>query len=127
MDAQYDKVKWTADAARMSLGRPLTILSSVVSRPSRERAILDVGWKSASNDGGPPAVKDRPELRFEFAGDEHGALVSSTGEIDLVPGDQIELFASHCDTTVNLYDRFVLHRAGRPEGSWLIAARGKSQ
>jgi hypothetical protein len=40
---------------------------------------------------------------------------------------RIELFASHCDTTVNLHDRFVLHRAGLPEGSWPIVARGKSQ
>jgi 3-hydroxy-D-aspartate aldolase len=127
MDANYAKVKWTADSGPTPLGCPLSILASVVSRPSRQRAILDVGWKSASSDGGLPQVKDRPELRFEFAGDEHGALTSATGELELLPGDRIELIASHCDTTVNLYDSFVIHRGGRPQESWPIAARGKSQ
>jgi 3-hydroxy-D-aspartate aldolase len=127
MDAQYDQVKWTAGAARMALARPLTILASVVSRPTAQRAILDVGWKSASSDAGLPVLKDCPGLKFEFAGDEHGAIVPVSGELDLLPGDRVELYASHCDTTVNLYDRFTVHRGGRPEGTWPIVARGKSQ
>jgi len=125
MDAAYMAVRWPGGAP-MPLARPLSILASVVSRPSRGKAIVDVGWKSANGDGAPPRCKDRPDLAFEFAGDEHGALVAASGEIDLRPGDRIELVPGHCDTTVNLYDRFVVHAHGLVQACWPIAARGKS-
>jgi len=125
MDAAYAAVQWTGGAA-MPLARPLSILASVVSRPTRDKVIIDVGWKSANSDGMPPRCKNRPDLSFEFAGDEHGALVAASGEIDLRPGDRIELLPGHCDTTVNLYDRFVVHARGQVQAIWPIAARGKS-
>ena len=42
-------------------------------------------------------------------------------------GDKVTLLPSHCDTTVNLHDRFIVTRGDEVEGVWEIAARGRSQ
>lgn len=127
MDRAYTAVDWSGKDAGMPLQRPLSILASVISRPARGRAILDVGWKSASSDGAAPVCLGHPELIFEFAGDEHGQVrAANGGDLDLACGDRIELMPGHCDTTVNLYDRFVVHAQGRAHATWPIEARGMS-
>lgn len=127
MDATYAATEWGPDRPGTPFSQPLSVLATVISRPNRTKAIIDVGWKSVSCDAGVPQVRNRPDLRFEFAGDEHGAVIVQTGELDLQVGDRIELVPGHCDTTVNLYDQFVVHSEGRPESVWTIEARGKSQ
>jgi D-serine deaminase-like pyridoxal phosphate-dependent protein len=126
MDASYGKLAWDASGTPIPFEQSLAILSSVVSRPVKERAVLDVGWKSASSDSGPPAVRGLAGASFEFAGDEHGTL-RGIEAMSLRPGDRIELVPSHCDTTVNLYDRIVACRGEEIVDLWPIAARGHSQ
>lgn len=126
MDTNYGKVKFGGRDDH-PLGQPLTILATVISRPTADRAVLDVGWKSASSDSGTPLLRRHPELIFEFAGDEHGIVRSAGSPLNLAVGERVELIPSHCDTTVNLYDTFVVHRDGKPEALWPIVARGKSQ
>jgi D-serine deaminase-like pyridoxal phosphate-dependent protein len=42
-------------------------------------------------------------------------------------GDCVWLVPSHCDTTINLHDRYVLVRDdGRLQGTLPVAARGRS-
>lgn len=127
MDTTYAKVQLGDNEDRHPLGHPLTILASVVSRPARDRVVVDVGWKAASSDSGTPLVAGDQRLAYEFAGDEHGIVRSTAGPLELIPGDRVQLIPSHCDTTVNLYDRFIVHRNGRLEGGWAIEARGRSQ
>jgi 3-hydroxy-D-aspartate aldolase len=118
MDGQY---------ARVRPGRfenALFVLSSVVSTARTGQAIVDAGWKSLSSDGGAPLVKDRPEWTYQFAGDEHGRV---TGPGRWREGDRVWLVPSHCDTTINLHDRYVLTRDdGRVQGGLPVAARGRS-
>jgi D-serine deaminase-like pyridoxal phosphate-dependent protein len=101
----------------------LTVLASAVSRQRGDTAVIDAGWKAISTDAGTPAVKGRPELEYESKGDEHGGVRGAR----LAPGERIELIPSHCDTTVNLYDRYVCVRRGVVETVWPIAARGRIQ
>jgi D-serine deaminase-like pyridoxal phosphate-dependent protein len=126
MDSTYGGVDLGGDG-NQSLGQPLSILATVISRPAPDRAVVDVGWKSASSDAGAPLVRGMQGLEFEFAGDEHGIVRSLGAPLTLVAGDRVELVPSHCDTTVNLYDRFLVHRKGIPQAEWLIVGRGKSQ
>jgi D-serine deaminase-like pyridoxal phosphate-dependent protein len=128
MDRPYAATQWTQDGGLPPFGQPLLVLASVVSRPSDDRVVIDVGWKSINSDGAQPVVWQRPDLQFEFAGDEHALLrPSGQGALDLKPGERVLLVPGHCDTTVNLYDAFTVHRGGRLESRWEIAARGKSQ
>jgi D-serine deaminase-like pyridoxal phosphate-dependent protein len=118
MDSQYVRVP----AARFE--QALFVLSSVVSTNRAGYAVVDAGWKSLSSDGGRPLVRDRVDCMYEFAGDEHGR-VSGLGPMR--EGDRVWLVPSHCDTTINLHDRYVLVRDdGRVQGTLPIAARGRS-
>jgi 3-hydroxy-D-aspartate aldolase len=127
MDAAYAVTEWSADRSLTPFGQPLLVLASVVSRPSADRAVIDVGWKSISSDGGTPSVFGRSNLRFEFGGDEHGIIRAVQGDVNLALGERLCLVPTHCDTTVNLYDRFAVHHAGRLQAYWAIEGRGKSQ
>ena len=101
----------------------LFVRTTVMSRPSTERAIVDAGLKASSVDSGMPAVWRRPELRYVKAADEHGVLATPEGST-LSLGDVLHLVPGHCDPTVNLYDELVCVRAGQVEALWPIAARG---
>ena len=64
---------------------------------------------------------------FSFAGDEHGFLKPAPGEIAPRIGTKVELYPSHCDTSVNLFDEYLVVRDGVVEDIWPIEARGKTQ
>ena len=117
MDCDYARV------AGLPYETALTVLASVVSRQRGDTAVIDAGWKALSTDGGMPVVKGRPELVYAPKGDEHGGVSG----VRLAPGERIELVPSHCDTTVNLYDRYTVVRNGVVVAVWPIAARGRIQ
>ena len=103
----------------------LFILTSVLSVNRKDALVVDAGWKAASTDSGLPRVKDHPEATYKEAGDEHGKILGLTGTHRA--GDIVQLVPSHCDTTVNLYDKYILVRDdGTVEGELAIATRGKS-
>lgn len=124
MDSSYRRIGWDGKAARSPFANSLSVLAGVVSRPLADRAVLDVGWKAASSDSGPPVLKESG-LAIEFAGDEH-SLVTGAAASALNAGAKVELIPSHCDTTVNLYDRYHVIRNGVVEAVWPVAARGRS-
>ncbi len=127
MDASYNRVVWDQFGARPPFVPALSILGSVVSRPAADRAVIDVGWKSASSDAGPP-VPRLDDLVFYFAGDEHGHIRRRDGkDLDLAVGDMVELIPSHCDTTVNLFSNYTVVRNGMFEKLLPVDGRGASK
>jgi D-serine deaminase-like pyridoxal phosphate-dependent protein len=101
----------------------LFVRTTVMSRASAERAVVDAGLKASSVDSGMPAVWRRADLRYVKASDEHGVLaVADAAALSL--GDPLMLVPGHCDPTVNLYDDLVCVRGERVEAIWPIAARG---
>ena len=97
-------------------------------RPVPDRAIIDAGLKAASNDHGPPLVADIDGCVFEYGGDEHGILcMADGGEVPLEVGDKLRLIPSHCDTTVNLYDQYMVVQDDDVVDVWSIDARGRVQ
>lgn len=121
MDVAYRNA--TAGAYRNAL----KLVSTVISKPNKNRAVIDAGTKSLSIDMGNAEPCERPDWTYRPAGDEHGVLESATGEIDLVVGDRVALWPSHIDTTVALHDYFHVVRDNAFIGAWPIAARGKVQ
>ena len=65
--------------------------------------------------------------KYQTAGDEHGILTPEESSRELKIGEKLELYPSHCDTTINLYDTYYGIRDGEVGEIWPIAARGKSQ
>ena len=118
MDAKYSGIVKEFDCA-------LSVLTTVISRPADDRAIVDVGMKSATTEFGPPIVKYMKGVRVSKLNEEHGILKLDDGA-KLSLGDKIELIPSHGCTTINLHDRMHAVRKGYVEATWGIAARGKS-
>ena len=108
--------------ADLDFENALFVAAGVVSRRPNGDLIVDAGFKALSTDDGFAAVAGDPGATYEPAGDEHGrvrGLPPETERIWLVP--------SHCDTTVNLYDRYLLLKDGRIVGEIPVAARGRAQ
>jgi len=120
MDATYQKFDLDFELS-------LTLLTSVVSRPKPDKAIIDAGYKAISADSGLPVVKDRPELECVSLNAEHGHLRIIKPDIDVRQGDRLELVPTHVDTTVFLHDNYVLTRRDENVGLLNIACRGKLQ
>ena len=121
MDRDYgDNQRGEGDVA---FEHALFVRTTVMSRPTSGRAIVDAGLKASSVDSGMPAVWQRPELRYTKASDEHG-VIATPDAAALALGDVLMLVPGHCDPTVNLYDELVCIRGDRVEALWPIAARG---
>ncbi len=118
MDAYYKNVVNEFDCA-------LTILSTVISRPNKDTAIIDAGLKTMTKEFGLPLVKGIKGAELTRLSEEHGNLDVSNAELDLKLGDKIELIPTHCCTTINLHDKFYGIRNGKLETIWDIAGRGK--
>ncbi len=119
MDADYARNEWAAPLPRFE--HALFVLTSVMSRPGAEVAIVDAGLKASSVDSGMPAVWGRAGLAYTHASDEHGWVEGAPAP---APGEKLLLVPGHCDPTVNLYDWYVCTRRGIVEEIWPITARG---
>ncbi len=119
MDGQYRKVGAPFENA-------LTLLTTVVSRPRVETAVVDAGLKTLSSEFGEPTVVAGGATYTEFS-EEHGTLQLVGAARDLKVGDKIELIPAHGCTTINLHDRLHVMRDGKLAEIWAVAARGNSQ
>lgn len=102
----------------------LTLLTTVISRPQKGRAVIDSGRKAIAQDFGLPEIKDHPGAKLVALAEEHGIVTLEETDQDWRVGDKIELIVSHCCTTINLHDRYFAIRNGSLEAIWPIAARG---
>jgi D-serine deaminase-like pyridoxal phosphate-dependent protein len=127
MDSRYSGIGWPG-ANAPPFENALHILTSVVSKPAPDRVIVDAGLKSASSDHGPPVIADVEGRVYEFGGDEHGIIrMADGGEVPWNVGDKLRLIPSHCDTTVNLYDQYMVTRGDDVVDVWPVDTRGKVQ
>lgn len=122
MDVDYAKNEWT-ESGIPRFEHSLFVLATVMSRPSRDRAVVDAGLKASSVDSGMPRVADAAGVEYVKASDEHGVLCLN-GAAEFRVGDKLKLIPGHCDPTVNLYDDYICVRNERVEAIWPISARG---
>lgn len=100
----------------------LWVDASVISANAPGMVTIDAGLKAFATDAGAPVVA-RGDARYEFMGDEHGALI---GEDLPRLGARVTLAPPHCDPTVNLYDAYWLVEGETVTGKWPVTARGRS-
>jgi D-serine deaminase-like pyridoxal phosphate-dependent protein len=106
----------------------LTVLTTVVSRPTAERAIIDVGTKGLTSDPAPVpgfgAVRGRPGLDVETLTEEHGIVAVRDGENPPI-GDRLEVIPNHACGALNMFDEVYVVRGGDVVDRWEVAARGR--
>ena len=122
MDADYARNDWT-ESGIPRFEHSLFVWTTVMSRTTAERAIVDAGLKASSVDSGMPRIADGGPAEYIKASDEHG-VIQVNGATGYAVGDKLKLIPGHCDPTVNLYDHFICVRNGRVEAIWPITARG---
>ncbi len=128
------------DAIQVSLGAAtleecaLSILATVISRPGRERAVLDGGSKAFGLDRGAHGkemvtgfgiVLGKKAILARLS-EEHG-IMTLDPKVDLDIGDKVRIIPNHACAVVNLFDRAYGIRNGEVVEEFRIAARGKSQ
>ena len=130
----FSNTRWpysSTNAARIleSDSPALTMLTTVVSVGHGRQVTVDAGLKALYKDGGHPRVlnPEFPNLQYDWFGDEYGRITYSDPGAAPALGTVLELIPSHCDPTINLFDRFHLVREDSMIGEWPIDLRGCSQ
>jgi len=119
MDTAYAKLD-------LPFERALSLLGTVLSRPSPTMCVADCGHKSCTMDHGNPAVKGIEGASVTVLADEH-ALISLPPDCPVKPGDRIELWPSHIDPTINLHDALYAVEGETVIGVWPVTARGYAE
>ncbi len=110
----------------------LTVLATVVSKPAKNRIILDAGSKTLTNDGargfapapGYGEVLGHPNLLIERLSEEHATVTVMSGSTDLEPGDRVRVLPNHSCPVSNMVDQAWLCE-GNGVTPLPIAARGR--
>ncbi|HLV01686.1 MAG TPA: D-TA family PLP-dependent enzyme, partial [Acidobacteriota bacterium] len=107
------------------------IISTVVSRPTSDRGILDAGSKTLSSDllglDGYGLILEYPEARIYALSEEHGHTDFSACSKKPEIGERVTIITNHCCVSSNLFNQVVGIRQERVELLWPVAARGALQ
>lgn len=104
------------------------VRTTVVSRPTDDRAIVDAGSKVLTreqyyvkNFG---YVVEYPEAIVANLSEEHGMIDLSACKAKPMVGDVINIVPNHCCVVSNMMDEVYGVRGGKVEVTWPVAARG---
>jgi D-serine deaminase-like pyridoxal phosphate-dependent protein len=105
----------------------LKVLSTVVSRPTGDRGILDAGSKTLSSDlhnlDGYGYICEYPEAKIHALSEEHGHVDFSACPRKPEIGERVSIIPNHCCTVTSLFDEIIGTRGDRVEETWQVAAR----
>jgi D-serine deaminase-like pyridoxal phosphate-dependent protein len=109
------------------LNPALTVLSTVISRPAFDRAVLDAGRTAITIEHHSSEVKDWSDASLSRQNAEHLALKLGPSSRELRIGDQVELIVGYSGFTTMLHDEYLCFRNDRLEKIWPILSRGKQR
>ena len=107
----------------------LTVLATVVSRPTPDRIVIDAGSKVLSSDtlglSGFGLVRDYPEAIIASLSEEHGVIDVSGCAHPPEIGDRLHIIPNHACVVSNLFDTVVLADGAQVVALEPVAARGR--
>jgi D-serine deaminase-like pyridoxal phosphate-dependent protein len=105
----------------------LKIFTTVVSRPTADRGILDAGSKTLSTDlhglDGYGYICEFPEAKIYALSEEHGHVDFSACARKPEIGERLSIIPNHCCTVTSLFDEVIGMRENQVEVSWQVPAR----
>lgn len=102
-----------------------TVVTTVISKPTEDRAIVDGGSKAFSLDlEQMPVPKHRDDIQYYNASEEHGWVDTNQSTEHISVGDRIEFIVPHVCTSVNLYDNIFGVKNGKIDRIWEVKGRG---
>jgi D-serine deaminase-like pyridoxal phosphate-dependent protein len=106
----------------------LGVLTTVVSRPTADRGILDAGSKSLSSDllgqEGYGLIVEYPDASIVTLSEEHGHVDFSKCANRPAVGDRVTVLPNHCCPVSNLANQVYAMRGDNVEMVWKVEARG---
>jgi D-serine deaminase-like pyridoxal phosphate-dependent protein len=106
----------------------LTVLTTVVSRPAANRAIVDAGSKILTSDllglSGYGHVLGRPDITIDQLSEEHGRLMTAD-DIGLKVGQRVRIVPNHACVVSNMVDAVYIVSHSQVSATWPVVARGK--
>jgi D-serine deaminase-like pyridoxal phosphate-dependent protein len=106
----------------------LRVLTTVVSRPTPERGILDAGSKTFSADlhglDGYGYICEYPEAKIYVLSEEHAHVDFSACVRKPEIGERLSIIPNHCCMVSSLFEEVVGVRNDQVEVTWQVAARG---
>ena len=115
--------EWNA-RHQIDFKQAITVLGTVISRPEKERAIIDVGLKAVSTDHGVPGILSPSGLEIEVLNEEHGKVILKDPISEVSVGDKIEIIPSHGCTTVPLFSHYIGVKGDRAVAALRIISGG---
>ena len=106
------------------------VVSTVVSRPGTDRAVIDAGSKALALDPSPSHpghgyIVGHPGATIARLSEEHGVVTLAPAQRGFDVGDRVEIIPNHICPAVNLTDELIIVRDGHVIDRWPVAARGK--
>lgn len=107
----------------------MTVRTTVISRPTDDRAILDAGSKVMTYEQyyakGFGRIIEYPDAVITGFSEEHG-MVDLTGSPKKPKvGEVVSVIPNHCCVVTNMMDEIYAVRGSTVEAAWPVAARGK--
>jgi D-serine deaminase-like pyridoxal phosphate-dependent protein len=106
----------------------IKVHTTVVSRPTAERGVLDAGSKSLSTDlhglDGYGYICEYPDAKIYQLSEEHGHVDFSACQNKPEIGERLTIIPNHCCTVTSLFDEVIGARGDQVEVTWKVAARG---
>jgi D-serine deaminase-like pyridoxal phosphate-dependent protein len=106
----------------------LTVVATVVSRPTAVRAMIDAGSKSLTSDPngleGYGLIRNLAGAAIYNLSEEHGFVDVSAAAAKPAIGDQLRIIPNHVCPVVNLFDRVIIARGDDVLGYGRVDARG---
>jgi D-serine deaminase-like pyridoxal phosphate-dependent protein len=107
----------------------ITILATVVSRPTADRAIIDAGSKSITSDllgmTGYGLITDYPAAVITGLSEEHGHVDLSASDAKPKIGERIRIIPNHACVVSNLFDKVYFVSGDTIVDAVPVAARGR--
>lgn len=108
----------------------MTVLATVVSRPTPDRAIIDAGSKALTSDllgqNGYGMVVGYPDAVIYQLNEEHGLIDLSRCAAKPELGERVRIVPNHTCVVSNLVDRVAIVTDGTLRGALRVDARGRS-
>ena len=109
----------------------LSIVATVISRPTADRAIIDAGSKSFAADPmgleGYGVIRELPEASLAQLSEEHGHIDLSRSRDKPAVGDRLTIIPNHACAVSNLHDRIHGITGDRLERIFEVKGRGRVQ
>lgn len=113
-----------------------TVLATVISRPTSERVVLDVGAKGITMQRrskgitateGLGTIKGYDKVYIHDVYDEHAIIYNKAFRDTVKIGDKVEIIPVHICPTCNLQEKIYLTSCGKVIAELPVLARGKTQ